>query len=1021
MRGTRSLRFLVLVFAVVVLASAVAPNEARAQFVVPCDVTATSVTCTNTGFEPADFATGPIPFFDVFAINSGIAQNISTETVADINGVTGKSVVINSNTALNLSATAHDNGSALILNTGMAADLLAKAETGSATVNNSSLAAFANSIEAWTDNGGDATANNSGSVTGEVTNATIAAPGVGIFTHVDGGGGGLFPSGTAVTNNSGQVTQSVLTTNSNGGNATTNNSGSVGGTVVTLTESGGDAATSNSSPGSANALITVTQGGGSATTVNSGAVTGSVDVSSFSPFTNYLHQDFSAQAPNGAAIFTGTYADGNATTINTNTVLGTIVTATGLVGGSGDATTANYGIVRGDIYTSAADAGAGTGSAWFSNYGQVVSNSEGVSVLAYNGNATFNNDKSGTIDVSNATTAGPGLSLPGIVVATGTGGDATATNSGSIIGDLSAVTLSDGNATINNHGNIYGDIYAASAFFSGTGNAALNNNGKIVSGLDGVTVLAGSGTASFNNTGAIDVSNGLPSIALDTGIIVQSENGNATAYNSGRILGGIGVMAGDFAMATLTNAGLIDGTKSPLGIAVDLSQPFNVGVQSTLNIMPGSRILGSIILNGDPGDPVNVPPTTVNIFSGHDVSSILTFGDVCGCGGLTETGAKVNVFGGAPYVINGNTVAVLDPTSFAAQDRNVLDFTRTVLSAASSRLTSPAPMSGDGSAALGFAPSGNIARDMANDAFANIPALAYANQDRVLRSNPTFTAADGTSIWAQGFGGVRVQNASGPNLRSVNQFYGGLLGVDKTLQPGLRAGAFVGGGSVSSQIDMNSGNTTSDMGFGGVYARYAMNKAFLDFALLGGGSSNNVKRAMTNNFAPGGYEYANGNYSGWFVSPELAYGVRHDLTKDWTVTPTARVRYLAANFGGYQESGSSANLTVAGRTAQNFEERGELVFTRTTSEREGSLLQISATIGALAWQRLGDANVNTVLLGQALAFVTPGQANVVGGYFGGGFEWRNASGLSVFAASEVDIMSDSSHTLSGRGGIKLAF
>ncbi|RXJ88269.1 autotransporter domain-containing protein, partial [Malaciobacter molluscorum] len=143
------------------------------------------------------------------------------------------------------------------------------------------------------------------------------------------------------------------------------------------------------------------------------------------------------------------------------------------------------------------------------------------------------------------------------------------------------------------------------------------------------------------------------------------------------------------------------------------------------------------------------------------------------------------------------------------------------------------------------------------------------------------------------------------------------------------------------------------------YARYAMNKAFLDFALLAGGSSNDVKRTMTYNLASGGYDYARANYTGWFTSPELAYGVKQDLAKNWTVTPTARVRYLGANFGSYQESGSANNLTVAGRTTHNFEERGELVFTRTTSEREGSVLQINATIGALAWQRAGDGGLNT--------------------------------------------------------------
>ncbi|MFX5760938.1 hypothetical protein ABTE44_19610, partial [Acinetobacter baumannii] len=80
---------------------------------------------------------------------------------------------------------------------------------------------------------------------------------------------------------------------------------------------------------------------------------------------------------------------------------------------------------------------------------------------------------------------------------------------------------------------------------------------------------------------------------------------------------------------------------------------FDPATPTTLNILPGSRIVGQIILNGDVTDPFAVG-TRVNILSGHDISSVLTFGGPgCGCGifgGLTDTGAIVNVTGGAPYV-----------------------------------------------------------------------------------------------------------------------------------------------------------------------------------------------------------------------------------------------------------------------------------------------------------------------------------------------------------------------------------
>jgi hypothetical protein len=147
---------------------------------------------------------------------------------------------------------------------------------------------------------------------------------------------------------------------------------------------------------------------------------------------------------------------------------------------------------------------------------------------------------------------------------------------------------------------------------------------------------------------------------------------------------------GNGGTVTFSNAGLIDGTYGllPSGIALDLSRG-DLTTPTTLNILPGSRIVGFVLLNGDITDPSSVG-TKVNIFSGRDISSVLTFGDDCGCGtrgGLADTGSTVNVTGGAPYVINGNTVAILDPTSFAAADRNVVDVTRTITSLVTSRLT----------------------------------------------------------------------------------------------------------------------------------------------------------------------------------------------------------------------------------------------------------------------------------------------------------------------------------------------
>jgi hypothetical protein len=714
---------------------------------------------------------------------------------------------------------------------------------------------------------------------------------------------------------------------------------------------------------------------------------------------------------------------GNATSNNSG-IIGTYIST---LTGAGNATSTNSGTVIQDITTTAQDGGnalTNNSGTTFTIATSTVAGSALVSGSATSINSGFVASVIGTTadGGGNATTVNSGTVIDGLTTVTRNGGlgsgagTSTSINSG-IVDTIVTQTFDGGNAITINSGRIVNTGFGPGIFTGAIdgGNATTVNTGFVNGGIfTGSGMAGGDGNAITANYGTV-----IGSVVTAAG--VAGGNGDASALNAGSIYGTVDVIAGAIGTASFTNAGLIDGTSSG-GLAINLAQ-FDPATPTTLNILPGSRIIGKIILNGDASDPFAVG-TKVNILSGHDISSVLTFGGSgfgCTTGGLTDTGAVVNVTGGAPYVINGNTVAILDPTSFAMQDRNVIDVTRTITSLVTSRLTNPAPISGNGSSAMGFAPSGNVARDMANDAFSGIPALAYAGNDRVLLSNPSFTAADGTSIWAQGFGGQRIQQADAPTLRSVNNFYGGVLGVDKTVQPGLRLGAFIGAGNVKSTIDLNSGDTNSDMVFGGIYGRYAMGRAFLDFSLLGGGSSNDVKRTIANNLVPGGYEYAAGKYNGWFVSPEIAYGLKRSLDYNLTLTPSARVRYLAAGFGGYQESGSSTNLTVASRTSHNFEERGELKLTHTTNATPTEQLQLSGTAGLIALQRVGDSNVNTILLGQSLAFATPGKSSIVGFYAGVGFDWRNASGISVFGATEFTAMSDSSQTITGRGGVKVAF
>ena len=69
----------------------------------------------------------------------------------------------------------------------------------------------------------------------------------------------------------------------------------------------------------------------------------------------------------------------------------------------------------------------------------------------------------------------------------------------------------------------------------------------------------------------------------------------------------------------------------------------------------------------------------------------------------------------------------------------------------------------------------------------------------------------------------------------------------------------------------------------------------------------------------------------------------------------------------------------------------------------------------------GDNTVNTVLLGQTLAFTTPGRANVYGGGAGLTLDWRAKAGTSLFSTAEGTLMNDHSASIAAKGGMRVGF
>jgi uncharacterized protein with beta-barrel porin domain len=232
----------------------------------------------------------------------------------------------------------------------------------------------------------------------------------------------------------------------------------------------------------------------------------------------------------------------------------------------------------------------------------------------------------------------------------------------------------------------------------------------------------------------------------------------------------------------------------------------------------------------------------------------------------------------------------------------------------------------------------------------------------------------------------------------------------------LRLGAFVGAGASREQVELSVQTVDATYVFGGGYGRFDWATQYLDFALYGGGIDNKSTRQVANNTVPNGLEIATASYGGWFISPELTYGYRIPVNAALTVTPRAIIRYVGGNLDGYSETGSAQNLSVSGRAINDIEERGEFEFSAVNGPMKSTL-----DIGVIGLERLTNPTINTVLLGQNLAFVVPGQASAVGGVLGARLEYRLTANAGLFLAGEGTVISDKSNSLTGTGGARISF
>ncbi len=347
-------------------------------------------------------------------------------------------------------------------------------------------------------------------------------------------------------------------------------------------------------------------------------------------------------------------------------------------------------------------------------------------------------------------------------------------------------------------------------------------------------------------------------------------------------------------------------------------------------------------------------------------------------------------------MVTPTQIIVADLSGFGAQNRAILDITGWIGSVLPD---TPVFAPGAGGGASAFAAVDTPSSPF--DAFASFPseALGYAKAPALKAASAVY--ADGSAVWAKGFGGQRVQDTSGAFIGGTTTGAGGAVGYERAIDPDLKVGALVGGSTNKTNLYFNAGSTSTDTVFGGAYGRKMWGGTFLDLAVIGGNLANTNVRNIGGGL---GLVSANASYGGWFIDPSLAFGHRFDVNLvpgNFTITPAVKVRYLDAHFDGYAESGAGvANLVVAGRDFQAWEERAELTFANSFTVAGGHRVMVRVTGGALAQQRSAGGQVNIALLGQNFLAATPDRGSISGAFGGAGLPTTPPTPLPPRAACE---------------------
>ncbi|WP_162653010.1 autotransporter outer membrane beta-barrel domain-containing protein [Lentilitoribacter sp. Alg239-R112] len=580
-------------------------------------------------------------------------------------------------------------------------------------------------------------------------------------------------------------------------------------------------------------------------------------------------------------------------------------------------------------------------------------------------------------------------------------------NAGSITGNQSGIRSLASTLTLSNSGSITGTntngvsgtditnlinsgvISGSSRGISASEITNLSNSGMIDGGLDGISVLD---IVDFSNSGTIQgglhgiratvtVANLINHGTISGGGGDGIEGNGATItnlINTGSITGGAyGVDA--ISLANLNNSGTITGGTQGINISggagastitnsgtIDGSSGYSIilsGAEAdTINLEPGSILIGGFYLVG--------AADTVNFGAG--LSTIVSLGN--NEPGTTNFGSPVNYS-------DAGTRAQADVSTQSVMGDVLLGVTSSIGNGAQTRIDAAS----FGGTSTGF---------------------GYGTEDNVVGKTGTY--------WVSGWGTASRTKASSSFATTTHVAGGGLVGADWFDENGDLYGVYGGAGVGRIRVDVKNGQETDTNSFyGGIYGKRQMGEGAITLDLLAGWMNFDSKRIV-------GMATATAKYNGFFFAPTLGY--EKDITLgEQQMLASASVGYSGLYLGGYSETGSAGNLTVASRNIHQLNARGELAWQKEIGSGSEHVTKIQPYLGLEGSVGFGGNNATATFLGATTTFKAANSNSVARGFVGAKFNTAMSENSSVFGRLEASYDTGSTAQIGGKIGFAVKF